>query len=233
MRCSNKQAEQLAILKALENLQFLETNDRTALIYTDSRITLESLKNRKKHTYLIETIRKKVIEMENQNWIIEFNWIKTHAGHHRNELAEQIAKEAANNSDTECYKRIPKSIVRRELSDYSVTKWQGEWDYTKKGAITKIFFPKIPDRLKLKINVTQNIITMVTGQGNINTYLYKYKTLDSAKCSYKRGEQTIDHILYDCELVEQERDRLKAAVLRSENWPMIKYILINKYSKNF
>ena len=51
-------------------------------------------------------------------------------------------------------------------------------------------------------------------------------------CSCKRGEQTIDHILFDCELVEQERDRLKAAVLRSENWPVSKDILINKYSKH-
>ena len=88
------------------NLQFLETNDRTVLISTDSRITLESLKNQKNHTYLIEKIRKKVIEMENQNWKIEFNWIKAHAGHHGNELADQTVKEAATNSDiNECYER--------------------------------------------------------------------------------------------------------------------------------
>jgi len=80
-RCSNNQAEQVAILKALENLQFLETNDKTALISTDSRITLESLKNRKNHTYLMEKIRNKVSEMENQDWKIEFTWIKAHAGH--------------------------------------------------------------------------------------------------------------------------------------------------------
>ena len=36
-------------------------------------------------------------------------------------------------------------------------------------------------------------------------------------CSCKRGEQTIDHILFNCELVEQERDILKAAAQRSEN----------------
>ena len=71
--CSDNQAEQLAILKALENLQFLEINDIIALIFIDSRITLESLRNRKNHTYLIEKIRKKVIEMGNQNWKIKFN----------------------------------------------------------------------------------------------------------------------------------------------------------------
>ena len=123
--------------------------------------------------------------------------------------------------------------MRRELSDSSVTKWQGEWDYTTKGAITKTFFPKITDRLKLKINVTPNFTTMVTGHGNIKSYLYKFKIKDSPMCSCKRGEQTIDHILFNCELVEQERDVLKAAVLRSQNWPVSKDILKNKYSKNF
>ena len=93
------------------------------------------------------------------------------------------------------------------------------------------FFPKIADRLKLKINVTPNFTTMVTGHCNIKSYLFKYKIKGSPIC--KTGEQTIDHILYECELVEQERDRLKAAVLRSENWPVSKDTLINKYNKEF
>jgi len=47
-------------------------------------------------------------------------------------------------------------------------------------------------------------------------------TCTNTMCPCKNGEQTTDHILYDCELVEQEKGRLKAAVLRSENWPVIK-----------
>jgi len=74
---------------------------------------------------------------------------------------------------------------------------------------------------------------MVSGHGNIKSYLYKYKIIDSPTCLCKKGEQTIDHIIYECELVEQERERLKAVVLRTENWPISKEILMNKYSKNF
>jgi hypothetical protein len=57
--------------------------------------------------------------------------------------------------------------------------------------------------------------------------------IDSPMCSCKSGEQTIDHTLFDFELVEQERNRLKAAVLRSEDWPVSKYFLSSKYSKYF
>jgi len=52
-------------------------------------------------------------------------------------------------------------------------------------------------------------------------------------CSCKSGEQTVDHILYDCKLLEQERDSLKAAALRTENWPVSKKKLINKFNNNF
>jgi hypothetical protein len=61
---------------------------------------------------------------------------------------------------------------------------------------------------------------MVTGHGNNKSYLRKYKIIDSPMCSCKSGEHTIYHLLFDCELMEQERDRLKAAVFRSENWPV-------------
>jgi len=128
-----------------------------------------------------------------------------------------MEKEAAKSNDiNECYSRIPKSTVKSELSESSVKKWQTEWDCTTKGTITKLYFPKIADRLKLKINVTPNFTTFLTGHGNIRSYLYKYKIIDSPTCSCKKGEQTVDHTIYDCELVGQERKRLKAAVLRTE-----------------
>jgi len=102
--------------------------------------------------------------------------------------------------------------VISELSHFSVTKWQSEWDLTTKGAITKSFFPKIADRLKMKINVTPNFTTMVTGHGNIKSYLHKYKILDSPMCSCKSREQTADHILYDCKLLEQETESKRCRV---------------------
>jgi hypothetical protein len=74
---------------------------------------------------------------------------------------------------------------------------------------------------------------MVTGHGNIKSYLYKYKIIDSSMCPCKIGEQTTVHILYDCELVKQETDKLKAETLRSENWPVSKDTLINMYTKSF
>ena len=49
----------------------------------------------------------------------------------------------------------------------------------------------------------------------------------------QKDVQSVDHILLNCKLLEHDRDRLKAAVTRSENWPVNKEKLSIKLYKNF
>jgi len=120
-RCTNHQAEQMAILNALEHIQYSKTEKKTVLVYTDSQITLKMLQNQKIHTHLIEQIRTKVFELERDEWKLEFSWIKAHAGYRGNEIADQLSKEAASNRTIdECYTRIPKSAVLCDLNEQSV-----------------------------------------------------------------------------------------------------------------
>jgi len=52
---------------------------------------------------------------------VAFRWIKTHAGQRGNELADQLAKEAAcNKKVNEYYNRFPKSEVITELKEQSL-----------------------------------------------------------------------------------------------------------------
>jgi ribonuclease HI len=126
-RCTNNQAEQLAILRTLDYTENLQTEDKTATIYTDSRMTVDSLKNSKIHILLIEEIRRKLREVEKINWKIQLCWVKAHVGIQGNELVDTLAKEAATKADIiECYKKVPKSVVISELGEISVEKWQRE-----------------------------------------------------------------------------------------------------------
>jgi len=61
--CSNNQAEQLAIVKALEKLKdfsHLQGPLRTAAVNTDSKITLDAIANPRNHQHLLELIRDEV-----------------------------------------------------------------------------------------------------------------------------------------------------------------------------
>jgi hypothetical protein len=57
--------------------------------------------------------------------------------------------------------------VISELGEISAEKWQTEWDLTTKGKITKEYFLVVADRLYMRINITHNFTSMVTGHGNI------------------------------------------------------------------
>ena len=66
--CSNNQAEQIAILKSLEQLLSLpDKTNRIVAIYTDSKVTMDSLKNNTIHSVLIEEIRNMVRNLTKQN----------------------------------------------------------------------------------------------------------------------------------------------------------------------
>jgi ribonuclease HI len=141
-RCSNNQAEQMAIVKALQAIETIKINNnipRKIKIQTDSRITLESLKNMKPRNYLIEEIKKKTTALEKGNWSIEYTWIKAHARIYGIELADKLAKEAARNSDI-CYNKIPKSEIEHQEREKSIEKWQQQWDTNTKGSAAKEFF---------------------------------------------------------------------------------------------
>jgi hypothetical protein len=52
-------------------------------------------------------------------------------------------------------------------------------------------------------------------------------------CLCKQGDQSVDHIPYDCKLHDYERDGVKAAVTTPDSWPVSKDKLGVKYYKNF
>ena len=127
--------------------------------------------------------------------------------------------------------KFPKSVVLSELGVISVEKWQREWDKTTKGAITKEYFPVVTERLKMKINISQNFITMVTGHGNIRSYLHRFKISETPICPCGTTDQTIDHLLFQCELLNKERNNLMSTELKTNVWPISKDKLIRKHLK--
>ena len=107
-----------------------------------------------------------------------------------------------------------------DLENTSVETLQREWDTTTKGRITKDYFPKVEKRLHTKIYLTQNLTTMVTGNGNIKSYLHRFKIIDAPNCPCGNDKQTTAYILLECTILHKDRERLKAAVAEENSWPI-------------
>jgi hypothetical protein len=60
---------------------------------------------------------------------------------------------------------------------------------------------------KTKPKLTGNLTTILSGNGNIKAYLHRFNISDERTCSCREGDQTSDHIFYDCARLKEERDR--------------------------
>ena len=156
--CSNNQAEQIAILKSLEQLETLIeliTDPTYVAVYTDSTVTLAALENNNIRNTIVEETRHKLQQFKNKNCIIHFGWVKVHIGIEGNEKADALAKEAANSNDQNIvYNKIPITLVHTELEKKGLEKWQLEWDNADKGTLCRTLFLNIQERLQLKIPIT-------------------------------------------------------------------------------
>jgi len=133
--CSNNQAEQIAILKSLEQLPSLaDQTNRFVAIYTDSEVTLASLKNNTIHCFLVEEIRNMVRNLTKQNWSIHFGWVKARTGIEGNEVADTLAKEAAQDGEERniVCDRIPISTLATGVKEEGLKKWQTQWERAEK-----------------------------------------------------------------------------------------------------
>ena len=77
--------------------------------------------------------------------------------------------------------------------------------------------PDITDRSTKKINLTPNLTAMMTAHGKTKASLHRFKIIQSPECICTEGDQTVDHLIYDCGKLEKERGKLIAHVSREDN----------------
>ena len=85
----------------------------------------------------------------------------------------------------------------------------------------------------ISISTSKYLTAFVTSHGKIKPYLHRFKTIESPDCPCGGGSQTVDHLLFDCTILQDERERLIGKIARHDNWPVNKSQLGNKYMKHF
>jgi len=136
------------------------------VVNKDSKVTIETLQNRNKHYILTGSIKKEVMRLENQQWTVLFNWVKAHASIKGNEMADRLAKAAATEDiGVLVYNKIPKQTLITEGKEKEITKWQEQWTSCTKGAVRKLFFANIKERMETTIPISAEFTAMVMGHG--------------------------------------------------------------------
>ena len=61
----------------------------------------------------------------------------------------------------------------------------------------------------------------------------RLKIIEAPNCPCGNDNQTTEHILLECKLLNEDRERIIAAVAKTDNWPINKDMLIKKHYKAF
>jgi hypothetical protein len=75
---------------------------------------------------------------------------------------------------------------------------------------------------------------MLTGHGKLKDYYHRFKITEDAACTCNEGDQTIDHLIWDCQLLMKERNTLSRRIIaKGGRWPLNKSELVQKFTKDF
>jgi len=85
----------------------------------------------------------------------------------------------------------------------------------------------------MKFRLSPDLMAILTVHRKTKAYLHHFKMIQSPECICKHGDQTTDHLIYDCEIPDKEREKLIAYTSREEYWPVRKCELVKKYLKQY
>ncbi|XP_050563196.1 uncharacterized protein LOC118276113 isoform X1 [Spodoptera frugiperda] len=232
--CTVFQSELYALNRAAKMV--LDSRATRVNIMSDSRSSLDILKNPKVTHRLAKEIKQCVETVEEQGREIRFYWLRAHVGTAGNERADELAKIAAKkkNNTTADYCMVPMSYVKKKIRDETIRKWQDRYTTSTTGQVTKTFLPDVNEayRLVRSTKLTPAQVQALTGHGGIAEYLHRFKLKENAGCECDLTiSESVWHIILDCPRFLAARSSLEAQIDTNLDTSNLSAILADKVKR--
>jgi len=115
-----------------------------------------------------------------------------------NEAGDRLTKEAAQDKENQSivFDRIPLTSIASKINRRGLEQWQQQWNSSEKGAMCRSFFPRLEQRLKIKLPITPEFTAFVTRDGKTKSYLHRFKLIDDPAYPCCEERQTSEHIIF-------------------------------------
>lgn len=193
------------------------------VIFADSQAALKALRRPRMpsgQVYLIGCLDL-ICRLAERGIQTELRWIPAHQGVLGNEIVDQHVKEAAQAPDDpqnplNRYIRLAAATKRRFRQEAKI-EWERAWASEKTGRPTRRLI-EAPSKKTLEYwsglrKATASVLMQLrTGRIGLNAYLARINRRETARCDCDFGNQTVTHVLLECLLHQEERDKMRNAL---------------------
>lgn len=199
--------EMVAILLAVQWIE--EIQPLRTIICSDSSSSLASIKDGhsvSRPDILIE-IQQTLYRIQMMGLTVVFLWVPAHIGIKGNERADKKAKEGSKNCNIDIKVGFSKSEVKSLIKLRLRERWQKQWEEERKGRWFFRIQRKVGEMRGAERNrKEETIITRLRfGHTGLNGSLFKIGKHETGRCEYCGQEETVKHVIINCQRFEEER----------------------------
>jgi len=207
--------ESLAILEAIKLC--MEKLWSNVSIFSDSRSVLSAISanfNCSTGSYLIVEIKSLLLECKQEGLKISLIWIPSHCGIKDNETVDSLAKDAAL-SGRVCKTGVPLREIKNKRKA-SIIPDTLEWCRQEARYRGSYYVDKFLSESRFswfeKFNIKRRAISSInrlrSGHSSLRASLFRFLIVDSPDCLTCGGEETPEHVFWECPAYESQREIL-------------------------
>ena len=218
------QAEVAAIREALVYLNSQEKYKKaTVQIRSDSQAAIAAILKTMHKSKLTRDCAGQLAVAQDER-PVQIAWIKGHADHTGNELADVLAKQGNSKPyDGRMEVPVPVRYAKRVVEEFYYSSWQRQWEAETKCTHTREMFPTV-NRGKLKQLLRMNrkqlaiLIEAATGHGLVAYHLAHWKSSVDPTCKLcLEDDEKFTHLLHECPALWREQQEMQGRLERSSN----------------
>ena len=230
---TTSEAEMVGLLMGLHLIKTEKAGNTSFALGTDDKEAIRSLTSdltqpgQKIATEAIKIASQTQRQRNSSRYSITLRWTAGHTGIQGNNKADREAKKAARGttSDKKLLPHLLKrklttnpAAVKKNLNKVINAKWKTRWRNSSRGTKMRTLDDTTPSNTFLNLisnskltRKDSSILTQIcTGHIPLNSYLYKFKLVDSPKCpACGAAAETIHHFLFTCPSYAHARWPLK------------------------